>query len=121
VGETLLSILEERQFPFANLIPLASERSAGERVKCGARSFTVQELDSFDFKGVDIAFFSAGGKVSRVHAPRAARAGAVVIDNSSSLPLRRRRAAGGVGGQPGSRSRTARGASSPTRTARPCN
>jgi aspartate-semialdehyde dehydrogenase len=56
-------------FP-ANLIPLASERSAGERVKCGARSFTVQELDSFDFKGVDIAFFSAGGKVSRVHAPR---------------------------------------------------
>ena len=85
VGETLLSILEERQFPFANLIPLASERSAGERVKCGARSFTVQELDSFDFKGVDIAFFSAGGKVSRVHAPRAAKAGAVVIDNTSEF------------------------------------
>jgi hypothetical protein len=121
VGETLLSILEERQFPFANLIPLASERSAGERVKCGARSFTVQELDSFDFKGVDIAFFSAGGKVSRVHAPRAARAGAVVIDNTSEfrydddVPL----VVSEV--NPDQIARTGRGASSPTRTARPCN
>ena len=85
VGEALLNILDERRFPFADLVPLASERSAGDRVKCGSRSFTVQELDKFDFAGVDIAFFSAGGKVSKVHAPRAARAGAVVIDNTSEF------------------------------------
>ena len=85
VGETLLSILEERAFPFADLVPLASERSAGGRVRCAGREFTVQELDKFDFKGIDIAFFSAGGKVSRVHAPRAAAAGAVVIDNTSEF------------------------------------
>jgi len=85
VGEALLAILDERRFPFAELVPLASERSAGERVKCGSRSFTVQELESYDFAGVDIAFFSAGGKVSKVHAPRAAAAGAVVIDNTSEF------------------------------------
>ena len=85
VGEALLSILEERNFPFAELVPLASERSAGEKVKCAGRSFTVRELDGFDFAGVDIAFFSAGGKVSKVHAPRAAAAGAVVIDNTSEF------------------------------------
>ena len=85
VGETLLAILGERKFPFADLIPLASERSAGDRVKCGSRSFTVQELDKFDFAGVDIAFFSAGGKVSKLHAPRAAAAGAIVIDNTSEF------------------------------------
>jgi aspartate-semialdehyde dehydrogenase len=85
VGETLLNILDERDFPFAELVPLASERSAGERVKCGGRGFTVQELDKYDFAGVDIAFFSAGGKVSKLHAPRAAQAGAVVIDNTSEF------------------------------------
>jgi aspartate-semialdehyde dehydrogenase len=85
VGETLLSILEERNFPFAELVPLASERSAGETVRCAGRSFTVRELDKFDFRGIDIAFFSAGGKVSKVHAPRAAAAGAVVIDNTSEF------------------------------------
>jgi aspartate-semialdehyde dehydrogenase len=85
VGETLLSILEQRQFPFSDLVPLASERSAGTRVKCGSRSFVVQDLETFDFAGIDIAFFSAGGKVSKVHAPRAAAAGAVVIDNTSEF------------------------------------
>ncbi len=85
VGETLLSILEERDFPIAELVPLASARSAGERVKCGGRSAVVRELETFDFKDVDIAFFSAGGSVSRVHAPRAAQAGAVVIDNTSEF------------------------------------
>jgi aspartate-semialdehyde dehydrogenase len=85
VGEALLSILEERNFPFAELIPLASERSVGTKVKCRGRSFSVRELESFDFAGVDIAFFSAGGKVSKVHAPRAAAAGAVVIDNTSEF------------------------------------
>ncbi|MCK7594672.1 aspartate-semialdehyde dehydrogenase [Pseudomarimonas salicorniae] len=85
VGETLLEILAERNFPFADLVPLASERSAGGKVRCGSREFTVQELEKFDFKGIDIAFFSAGGKVSKVHAPRAAAAGAVVIDNTSEF------------------------------------
>ena len=85
VGEALLSILDERNFPFAELIPLASERSVGTKVKCGGRSFSVRDLAAFDFAGVDIAFFSAGGKVSRVHAPRAAAAGAVVIDNTSEF------------------------------------
>jgi aspartate-semialdehyde dehydrogenase len=85
VGETLLSILGDRKFPFAELIPLASERSAGDLVKCGPRSYTVQELEKFDFHGVDIAFFSAGGKISKEHAPRAAAAGAIVIDNTSEF------------------------------------
>src|SRR5690606_11702111 len=83
VGETLLEILAERKFPFTELIPLASERSAGDLVRCGERSYTVRDLATFDFKGVDIAFFSAGGGVSAEHAPRAVAAGAVVIDNTS--------------------------------------
>jgi aspartate-semialdehyde dehydrogenase len=85
VGEALLEILAERNFPFSDLVPLASERSAGDTVRCGQREFTVQELDKFDFAGIDIAFFSAGGKLSKVHAPRAAAAGAVVIDNTSEF------------------------------------
>ena len=85
VGEALLEILAERDFPFSDLVPLASERSAGGTVKCGSREYVVQQLDTFDFSGIDIAFFSAGGKVSRVHAPRAAAAGAVVIDNTSEF------------------------------------
>jgi len=83
VGETLLSILAEREFPVSELVPLASARSAGSKVEFGGKHITVQNLDDYDFKGVDIAFFSAGGSVSRVHAPRAAAAGAVVIDNTS--------------------------------------
>jgi len=83
VGEALLEILASRRFPFATLVPLASARSAGSEVGCGDRRYTVQDLDTFDFAGIDIAFFSAGAAVSRVHAPRAAAAGAVVIDNTS--------------------------------------
>ena len=74
VGETLLSILDERNFPIGELVPLASERSAGGKVEFGNRSFTVTNLADFDFDGIDIAFFSAGGSVSREHAPRAAAA-----------------------------------------------
>ena len=83
VGETLLSILAERDFPVAELVPLASERSAGESLRFRKRPVTVRELSGFDFAGVDFAFFSAGGSVSAEHAPRAAAAGAVVIDNTS--------------------------------------
>jgi len=85
VGEALLAILAERDFPVSELVPLASERSAGEKLRFGGKDVTVQLLDTYDFDGVDIAFFSAGGAVSREHAPRAAAAGAVVIDNTSEF------------------------------------
>ncbi|HST28327.1 MAG TPA: aspartate-semialdehyde dehydrogenase [Rudaea sp.] len=85
VGEALLSILAERKFPVAEFVPLASERSAGGKVEFDGKSLTVKNLADYDFSGVDIAFFSAGGKVSREHAPRAAAAGAVVIDNTSEF------------------------------------
>ena len=85
VGEALLSILEEREFPVGELRPLASERSAGSTVGFAHKQVGVRELAKFDFAGVDIAFFSAGGAVSREHAPRAAAAGAVVIDNTSEF------------------------------------
>jgi len=83
VGEALLAILAEREFPISELVPLASERSAGEKISFDGKQITVQNLADYDFGGVDIAFFSAGGSVSREHAPRAAAAGAVVIDNTS--------------------------------------
>jgi aspartate-semialdehyde dehydrogenase len=85
VGETLLTILAERDFPVSELVALASERSAGGEVTFGGKSVVVKDLASYDFDGVDIAFFSAGGAVSREHAPRAAAAGAVVIDNTSEF------------------------------------
>ncbi|MEP7097545.1 MAG: aspartate-semialdehyde dehydrogenase, partial [Dokdonella sp.] len=85
VGEALLAILKQRQFPVGDLVALASERSAGGQVTFGDDEITVGNLADFDFKGIDIAFFSAGGAVSRVHAPRAAAAGAVVIDNTSEF------------------------------------
>lgn len=85
VGETLLAILAERRFPVAELVPLASARSAGSTVRFADEDLEVRDLASFDFNGIDIAFFSAGGKTSREHAPRAAAAGAVVIDNTSEF------------------------------------
>ena len=85
VGEAMLSILAERQFPIGTLHLLASERSAGEKIKYGAREILVQDLARFDPAGVDIALFSAGGSVSKEYAPKFAAAGAVVIDNSSAF------------------------------------
>jgi aspartate-semialdehyde dehydrogenase len=87
VGEVLLELLAERAFPIAELTPLASARSAGASVTFGNRSLTVRPLAEFDFSGIDFAFFSAGGAVSAEHAPRAARAGATVIDNTSTFRL----------------------------------
>jgi aspartate-semialdehyde dehydrogenase len=83
VGETMISVLEERKFPVGTLYPLASSRSAGSRVSFRGEQVRVQDLANFDFKGVDIALFSAGASVSREHAPRAAAAGCIVIDNTS--------------------------------------
>jgi aspartate-semialdehyde dehydrogenase len=88
VGEALLGILAERKFPVSELLPLASARSAGGQVKFGNKQITVKNLADCDFAGVDIAFFSAGAKVSREHAPRAAAAGAAVIDNTSEFRYR---------------------------------
>ncbi|MHB1897353.1 MAG: aspartate-semialdehyde dehydrogenase [Metallibacterium sp.] len=88
VGETLLQILAERKFPISELVPLASERSAGGQIEFGARALNVRVLNDYDFAGVDIAFFSAGGAVSREHAPRAVAAGAVVIDNTAEFRYR---------------------------------
>ena len=85
VGREMLSILAERGFPADEIVALASERSAGAVVDCGGKKLTVKELAKFDFKGIDIGLFSPGAKVSAVHAPRAAAAGAVVIDNSSQF------------------------------------
>jgi aspartate-semialdehyde dehydrogenase len=85
VGEALLEILDQRDFPVGDLQLLASSRSAGERLRLGRREFTVHDVAQCDFAGVDIAFFSAGASVSREHAPRAAAAGALVIDNTSEF------------------------------------
>jgi aspartate-semialdehyde dehydrogenase len=85
VGETMLSILHERNFPVGELIALASAKSAGSRVKYGHRDVVVQDLATFDPTGVDIALFSAGGATSKEYAPKFAAAGAVVIDNSSAF------------------------------------
>ncbi len=83
VGEHILEILAERKFPVREVHALASERSAGDAVRFGRRELTVRDLAEFDFSGVDIALFSAGGSVSAEHAPRAGAAGCIVIDNTS--------------------------------------
>ncbi len=85
VGETMLKILAEREFPIGQLHLLASERSSGDKVEFGARQIVVQDLATFDPAGIDIALFSAGGSVSKAYAPKFAAAGAVVIDNSSAF------------------------------------
>jgi len=83
VGESILQILEERKFPVSELIPLASERSVGKTVSFGGKTLRVRDLARFDFQGVDLGLFSAGGSVSGEHAPRAGAAGCIVIDNTS--------------------------------------
>ena len=83
VGEELLRVLERRAFPVERLLPLCSERSAGNSVSFRGEQITAQRLSRESFAGIDIAFFSAGGSISREYAPLARDAGAVVIDNSS--------------------------------------
>jgi aspartate-semialdehyde dehydrogenase len=85
VGETMLAILEERDFPVGELIALASARSAGSTIRFRGRDIVVRDLAGFDPAGVDIALFSAGGATSKEHAPRFAAAGALVVDNSSAF------------------------------------
>jgi aspartate-semialdehyde dehydrogenase len=85
VGETLVQVLEDRNFPVAELHLLASDRSLGKRVDFRGRTLPVRELTTFDFSGVDIALFSAAASVSREYAPMAAAAGCIVIDSSSEF------------------------------------
>jgi aspartate-semialdehyde dehydrogenase len=85
VGETMLSILEQRNFPVNNLYPLTSNRSAGKRIKYKDKSYIVEDVETFDFSKVQIGLFSAGASVSKIHAPRAAEAGCIVIDNTSQF------------------------------------
>jgi aspartate-semialdehyde dehydrogenase len=83
VGETILSVLQERKFPIEALFPLASSRSAGKTVEFNRQTVEVGDLAQFDFSQADIALFSAGGSVSKEFAPIAASNGCVVVDNTS--------------------------------------
>ncbi|MFV2057609.1 MAG: aspartate-semialdehyde dehydrogenase [Thiohalomonadales bacterium] len=83
VGETMVSILAQRNFPVKNLYLLGSSHSAGSRIEFKGHYITVTELDSFDFSKVQIGLFSAGGAISADYAPKAAEAGCIVVDNTS--------------------------------------
>lgn len=88
VGQELLNILEARNFPVASLTCLASARSAGSTVLFKGEPHTVRELKVDSFAGVDVAFFSAGGSISKEFAPPAVKAGAIVIDNTSAFRMK---------------------------------
>jgi aspartate-semialdehyde dehydrogenase len=87
VGEAMLDILVQRKFPIDKLYPLASERSLGKEVRFGNKQLPCEVLEDHDFTNTDIALFSAGGSVSAIHAPRAAAAGCVVVDNTSHFRM----------------------------------
>ncbi len=93
VGTTIAEILEQREFPVAELNLLASERSLGKRISFNNSYHSVKNLEEFDFVGTKICFFSAGGEISELYVRRAVAAGAIVIDNTShyrrdlSIPL----------------------------------
>ena len=87
VGIEMIKTLEKRNFPVGKLTLLASARSAGKKLKFRGEDITVQELTKDSFGGVDIALFSAGGSISKEFAPLAAKAGCVVIDNSSAFRM----------------------------------
>jgi aspartate-semialdehyde dehydrogenase len=83
VGHEMLNILAEREFPASDVVALASRRSIGREVSYGETTLKVRDLEQYDFRGTDLALFSAGSAISREWAPRVAGAGCVVIDNSS--------------------------------------
>ncbi len=83
VGREMLNILAEREFPVDEIAVLASRKSLGTEVSFGDRTLRTQDLEQFDFTGWDIALFAIGSDATKIHAPRAAKAGCVVIDNSS--------------------------------------
>ena len=85
VGESLLKILHSRKFPISDIIPIASKKSEGNKVKFGDELLTVQSIKGFSFDEIDIAFFSAGSEVSKKFVPHATNANCVVIDNTSEF------------------------------------
>ena len=85
VGEAMLSILEQRNFPVGKVYALASSRSVGKRIPFKGGSLQVEDLADFDFSKVQIGLFSAGGSISKEFAPKAAQAGCIVIDNTSEF------------------------------------
>jgi aspartate-semialdehyde dehydrogenase len=87
VGIEMIKTLEKRKFPVGKLTLLASARSVGKKLNYKGQEITVQELTKDSFKGIDIALFSAGGSISREFAPLAAKAGCVVVDNSSAFRM----------------------------------
>ncbi|HWE93045.1 MAG TPA: aspartate-semialdehyde dehydrogenase [Tepidisphaeraceae bacterium] len=88
VGQEFLTVLAERKFPMKSLRLLASAKSAGKQVAFQGNTHTVEELTRESFKGVQIAFFSAGGSISKEFAPAAVAAGAVVVDNTSAFRMK---------------------------------
>ena len=89
VGREMLSVLAERQFPYSEVVALASSRSIGTEVSFGDRILKVKGLEHFDFKGTDICLMSAGGTVSKQWSPKIAAQGPIVIDNSSAWRMDR--------------------------------
>src|SRR6266542_6312639 len=87
VGQELLRVLERRSFPVASLRPIGSARSAGKSVRFCDESIPMQTLGTETFEKIDIAFFSAGGEISRKYVPLACQADAIVIDNSSAFRM----------------------------------
>ena len=89
VGEELLRVLEEVDFPINDILPLASANSVGIEVECQGKTYKIEELTETVFEGrdIDIAFFSAGGSISAHYAKYAVEAGAVVIDNTSHFRM----------------------------------
>jgi aspartate-semialdehyde dehydrogenase len=87
VGEEFLRLLALRKYPIKSLKLLASARSAGKKLKFAGKDYVVEELKADSFKGVEHAFFSAGGSISKEFAPHAAKAGAIIIDNTSAFRL----------------------------------
>lgn len=85
VGETMMNVLAERNFPVGKLYPLASCRSAGKEIEFKGKTYVIEDLADFDFSKVQIGLFSAGGSISEEFAPKAAAAGCIVIDNTSQF------------------------------------
>lgn len=85
VGQAMLDVLAQREFPIGKIYALASERSVGKTVVFGSKSVRVENLDTFDFSQVQLGLFSPGASISKIYAPKAAAAGCIVVDNTSQF------------------------------------
>ena len=88
VGQEFLRVLSERKFPMTSLKLLASARSVGKQMEFEGKAYPVEELTAQSFAGINIAFFSAGGSISKEFAPAAVKAGAIVVDNTSAFRMK---------------------------------